>query len=57
MGIRASAKAGPRASMPALSVDERVHNQREVELGYDAETAIKEAQRCLRLRLLTTLRL
>ncbi len=37
-----------RAGMPALSVNERVHNQAEVELGYDAETAIKEAKRCLK---------
>jgi NADH-quinone oxidoreductase subunit F len=34
--------------MPKLSVEARCDNFREIELGYSAEMAIKEARRCLR---------
>ncbi len=37
-----------RASMPALSLEERKNNQKEVELGYDEKTAVEEAKRCLK---------
>ncbi len=36
--------------MPSQSPDERRENFREVALGYDAETAVSEAQRCLQCR-------
>jgi len=34
--------------MPKLGADERVKDFREVELGFDEETAKKECGRCLR---------
>ncbi len=37
----------PRAPMPELSVEERRNNFKEVELGFSAETATREAGRCL----------
>jgi len=37
-----------RAEMPKLGVDERIKDFREVELGFDEETAKKECARCLR---------
>jgi glutamate synthase (NADPH/NADH) small chain len=37
----------PRHEMPAQDPDERVHNFNEVALGWDKETARKEAVRCL----------
>lgn len=37
-----------RAKMPAISLDERVNNFREVELGLTEETARAEARRCLK---------
>lgn len=36
-----------RSSMPSVSMSERKNNFNEVELGYDEETARKEARRCL----------
>ncbi|HUL29362.1 MAG TPA: pyridine nucleotide-disulfide oxidoreductase, partial [Thermodesulfobacteriota bacterium] len=41
----------PRASMPAISVDHRVCTFEEVNLGFDEETAMREAKRCLRCEL------
>ena len=38
----------PMAAMPELDAAKRKANFDEVELGYDIETAIKEASRCLR---------
>ena len=38
----------PRAKMPALAADRRVCTFEEVNLGFDEETAIREAKRCLR---------
>ena len=38
----------PRAGMPAISVGRRVCTFEEVNLGFDEETAIREAKRCLR---------
>ncbi|HXZ35730.1 MAG TPA: FAD-dependent oxidoreductase [Thermodesulfobacteriota bacterium] len=40
--------AKPRAQMPANPVDRRVCTFEEVNLGFDEETAVREAQRCLR---------
>jgi NADPH-dependent glutamate synthase beta subunit-like oxidoreductase len=37
-----------RPPMPALSVQERIDNFNEIELGYPMESAIREARRCLR---------
>lgn len=37
----------PRQKMPEQDPQVRCHNFKEVNLGYDAATAIKEAQRCL----------
>lgn len=37
----------PRAEMPVLPPDERKHTFREMALGFDEETARKEASRCL----------
>ncbi len=37
----------PRYPSPTIPMDRRMHSHAEVELGYDAETAIAEAQRCL----------
>ena len=37
-----------RPAMPELSVAERAGNFREVELGFDEQTASEEAKRCLR---------
>ena len=37
-----------KPSMPLLSLEERVGNFKEVELGFTEEMAIKEAKRCLR---------
>jgi len=42
-----------RPEMPKLSVKKRAKNFREVDLGFDKETAIKEARRCLRCELET----
>ncbi len=39
-----------RAKMPELPVEERIANFNEVELGYDAEMAVEEANRCLSCR-------
>jgi NADPH-dependent glutamate synthase beta subunit-like oxidoreductase len=38
----------PRAGMPATAADRRVCTFEEVNLGFDEETAIREAKRCLR---------
>jgi NADH-quinone oxidoreductase subunit F len=38
----------PRAKIPAMDVDRRVCTFEEVNLGFDEETAIREAKRCLR---------
>jgi NADH-quinone oxidoreductase subunit F len=38
----------PRADMPAMAVDRRVCTFEEVNFGFDEETAIREAKRCLR---------
>lgn len=38
----------PRAKMPALAADRRVCTFEEVNLGFDEETAVREAKRCLR---------
>jgi glutamate synthase (NADPH) small chain len=40
----------PRQEMKEQPPDERVKNFREVPLGYDTETAINEAQRCLQCK-------
>lgn len=37
----------PRHPAPTLPMEQRMNSHAEVELGYDAETAIAEAQRCL----------
>ncbi len=37
-----------RAEMPKLNPEERIDCFREVELGFDEETARKECSRCLR---------
>jgi NADPH-dependent glutamate synthase beta subunit-like oxidoreductase/coenzyme F420-reducing hydrogenase delta subunit/NAD-dependent dihydropyrimidine dehydrogenase PreA subunit len=37
----------PREPMPELSLDERLGSMAEVDLGYDEETALREAARCL----------
>ena len=37
----------PRQQMPEQPPEERIHNFNEVNLGFDAETAVREAQRCL----------
>jgi len=42
-----------RPKMPKLAKRERQKNLREVELGFDEETAIREARRCLRCELET----
>jgi NADH-quinone oxidoreductase subunit F len=39
---------GPRAHMPEAPLEPRVHDFREVELGFSAETALAESCRCLR---------
>jgi len=41
----------PRAAMGALQVDRRVCTFEEVNLGFDEETAVREAKRCLRCEL------
>jgi NADPH-dependent glutamate synthase beta subunit-like oxidoreductase len=38
----------PRASMPAMAADRRVCTFEEVNFGFDEETAVREAKRCLR---------
>ncbi|MCL5025442.1 MAG: FAD-dependent oxidoreductase [Chloroflexi bacterium] len=38
----------PRQAMPVLPVEERVKSFAEVELGFPPETAVREAERCLR---------
>jgi NADPH-dependent glutamate synthase beta subunit-like oxidoreductase len=38
----------PRVSMPAIAADRRVCTFEEVNLGFDEESAIREAKRCLR---------
>ena len=40
--------AKPRVKMPAMAVDRRVCTFEEVNLGFDEETAVREAKRCLR---------
>jgi NADH-quinone oxidoreductase subunit F len=40
-----------RPEMPALSIEQRSKNFKEVELGFDEKMAIKEARRCLRCEL------
>jgi NADH-quinone oxidoreductase subunit F len=40
--------AKPRAKMPAMTVGRRVCTFEEVNLGFEEETAIREAKRCLR---------
>ncbi|MGI6225434.1 MAG: NADPH-dependent glutamate synthase [Peptococcales bacterium] len=40
----------PRNSMPTQEPQKRVQNFQEVALGYDEETALKEAQRCLQCK-------
>lgn len=45
--IPAEIEKQPRQSVPTLPVSERVSNFREVSLGFEAEAAIKEAERCL----------
>jgi len=40
--------AKPRAKMPAMAVGRRVCTFEEVNLGFEEETAIREARRCLR---------
>lgn len=45
--IPAEIEKQPRQSIPTLPVSERVSNFREVSLGFEAEAAIKEAERCL----------
>jgi len=42
-----------RPEMPKLSTKKRAKNFKEVDLGFDKETAIKEARRCLRCELET----
>jgi NADPH-dependent glutamate synthase beta subunit-like oxidoreductase/NAD-dependent dihydropyrimidine dehydrogenase PreA subunit len=37
----------PRHPSPTIPMARRLHSHAEVELGYDAETAVAEAQRCL----------
>jgi NADPH-dependent glutamate synthase beta subunit-like oxidoreductase/NAD-dependent dihydropyrimidine dehydrogenase PreA subunit len=37
----------PRHRSPTIPMDRRLHSHTEVELGFDAETAMAEAQRCL----------
>ena len=41
-------KESYRARMPETSIDERVRDFREVELGFTKEVALAEACRCLR---------
>ena len=38
----------PRAHSEKLSVDERIDNNKEVNLGFTGEEAIAEAERCMR---------
>ena len=38
----------PRAGMPVMAVDRRVCTFEEVNFGFDEETAVREAKRCLR---------
>ena len=40
----------PRNPMPSQDASERKRNFNEVALGYDAETAVKEAKRCLQCK-------
>ena len=40
----------PRNPMPAQEAEERVKNFQEVALGYDEETVLLEAQRCLKCK-------
>lgn len=40
-----------RARMPTLPVDKRVHGFTQVECGFDKETSMEEAKRCLRCQL------
>jgi len=40
-----------RAQMPTLAADKRVNDFCQVECGFDEETAVKEAKRCLRCQL------
>ena len=37
-----------RQKMPTLSIEDRINSFSEVELGYNWEQAVKEAQRCLK---------
>jgi NADPH-dependent glutamate synthase beta subunit-like oxidoreductase len=45
--IPAEIEKQPRQIVPTLAVSERVSNFKEVSLGFDAEAAMKEAERCL----------
>ncbi len=49
MGDNTSSRA-PRQPMPERPADERVRDFDEVPLGYDEETAVREAERCLQCR-------
>ncbi len=40
-------EASPRAAMPEIPLEERVHGFEEVELGFSAEVALHEAGRCM----------
>ncbi|MBI4318305.1 MAG: hydrogenase iron-sulfur subunit [Chloroflexi bacterium] len=46
-GTLSKIKQLPRVSMPVVAPEERIRNFDPVELGYDEQMAIKEAQRCL----------
>ncbi len=44
-----------RAKMPALEPEKRVGNFNEIELGFNEQTAVAEAERCMRCyRLIVT---
>ncbi|NWF93613.1 MAG: NADH-quinone oxidoreductase subunit NuoF [Syntrophaceae bacterium] len=47
-GEEEAATSKPRAKMPAMDVNRRVCTFEEVNLGFDEETAVREAKRCLR---------
>ncbi len=44
------AKVAPRNEMPRQPAEERIHNFNEVALGYSAEQAVAEAERCLQCK-------
>jgi NADH-quinone oxidoreductase subunit F len=41
-------ESATRCTIPQLTVKERVHNFKEIDLGFSEETAVREARRCLR---------